>query len=280
MVFDAPPVDSRMTCQEFDQVLYPYLDGEFAPEDAVAIEGHLAGCSGCSGKVHSEQQLLAVLRSVGAGPGRQVAPAQLRERVQRSLRLEHRRANAKQWMRLSAAAAALVVIGAGAYFNYRPYARKRFVDDAALRHAKRFPPELEQVSPQQIEAWFGGKLDHRVALPRFPNAVPSGARLLNVQEKQAAYISYDATAAAGAPRRMGLFVYDDKQRDADFDALDHADLGTSHGYNVVSWREGDVVYQLVSDLDEADIRKMLTFDEPHVGDRRPTVPVRPASLRQ
>ncbi|HME91840.1 MAG TPA: transmembrane regulator PrtR, partial [Myxococcaceae bacterium] len=31
----------------------------------------------------------------------------------------------------------------------------------------------------------------------------------------------------------------------------------SHGYNVAIWRDREIVYELVSDLDESDIRQMV-----------------------
>jgi hypothetical protein len=50
-------------------------------------------------------------------------------------------------------------------------------------------------------------------------------------------------------------VYGDKANDVDVDGT--PEVGNSNGYNVVTWRNGDVVYQLVTDLDEQDIRQML-----------------------
>jgi hypothetical protein len=144
----------------------------------------------------------------------------------------------------------------GAQHGYRAFQRRLYVEDVVARHARQFPLEVGEPDPSRLEAWFGGKLDHRVWVPRFPNAVAAGARLLNVREKQAAYIRYEASGAAH-PGNMGLFVYDDSPGDVAVGALTDAAHGSSHGYNVVSWREGDVVYQLVSDLDEADIQKLL-----------------------
>jgi hypothetical protein len=34
-------------------------------------------------------------------------------------------------------------------------------------------------------------------------------------------------------------------------------MGAIEGYNVALWRDGEVVYELVSDLSEADILKMV-----------------------
>lgn len=276
-----------MTCSELEQFLYPYLDGEFEADEAVNLERHLASCPACATKVHAEKQFLAALRVSTQGLGTvPPAPEALRARLKGGFNETHRRDTLRRLGRVSAAAAVLVMVGASAYLIVRPIQRQRYIEDAALRHARRYPLEIKPASQQQIEAWFGGKLDHRVALPQFANARPAGARLLNVQEKQAAYISYDTASPEGTatgPGRIGLFVYDDKAGDADFPEGGNPQMGTSHGYNVVSWREGDVVYQLVTDLDEKDIRRMLTRDgTPRRAPSRqlPTVEVAPASLQQ
>jgi hypothetical protein len=117
-----------------------------------------------------------------------------------------------------------------------------------------------------------------VSVPHFPHATAAGARILQVRDKPAAYIRYDA------PHPMGLFVYGD---DHEMDVGAEPAVGTSNGYNVVSWRNGDVVYQLVTDLDETDVLDLLP--PPHAApvaapaappSGTPTLDVRPASLQR
>ena len=110
-----------------------------------------------------------------------------------------------------------------------------------------------------MEAWFDGKLDHRVSVPHWPNVRLSGARISNVTDRPAAYISYERGGDThGAPaRRIGLFVFDDTRREVEAPPLRAVQVNSSLGYNVAMWREGEIVYELVSDLDESDIRRML-----------------------
>ena len=118
-----------------------------------------------------------------------------------------------------------------------------------------------------------------MTVPHFPNATAAGARLLQVRDKPAAYIRFDA------PRPMGLFVYGD---DHEVDVGTEPAVSNSNGYNVVSWRNGDLVYQLVTDLDEQDIRELLPPTHPvaapipadHPATQgTPTLDVRPATLQ-
>ncbi len=264
-----------MTCPEFETFLYPYLDGEFGPAERADVEKHLAGCGACAARLHSERAVHDAIRGKVRGlSDSPPAPEALRERIRGGLRAERRRETTAQWSRYAAAAAVVAVAGSSAYWYARPHSRQRYVDDAAARHAKRYPLEIRQPSAGEIQDWFVGKLDHRVPVPVFPNAQLAGARLANVQDKQAAYIAYDAVTPPGAtPRRIGLFVYDDKAGDADFTAV--PEVGSSHGYNVVSWREGEVVYQLVNDLDESDIRQMLAAERQRPPAEAPAGPMNP-----
>jgi hypothetical protein len=100
-----------------------------------------------------------------------------------------------------------------------------------------------------------------------------------------AYVSYETAPArdGDATHNVGLFVIGDTGGALPAKALPAVQLDSSEGYNVAVWREGEVVYELVSDLDEADIRKMVTQQHPRFASTpprpvRPDVPAQPASL--
>jgi anti-sigma factor (TIGR02949 family) len=242
-----------MTCQELDRLLYPYLDGEFQPEERMDVETHLETCADCTRRVEKEREIQQALRRAARHSIQTSrAPQSLRLGIQGGLRREQRRALQFQWLRLSAAALVVVAVGGG-WFALRPEERQRFVDDAVKRHVKR----------EDAEAWFVGKLDHQVSIPRLANAQMSGARLSNVENHSAAYISYETRPEREGQeaRRIGVFVIDDSGRDLDAQALPAVQVDSSQGYNVAMWRDGEVVYELVTDLSEADIRKMLLDKE-------------------
>ena len=248
-----------MTCQELDSFLYPYLDGEFQPDERLEVEAHLSGCAACAQRVHTEAQVQQALqRAARHAVGASRAPDALRAGIQGGLRQEARRAQQAVWLRAGCMALAVATAG-GTWMAVRPGTHQHFVDDAAKRHAKRLPVEIADGTPESVEAWFGGKLDHRVPVPRLPNTTLSGARISNVKDRPAAYISYEArpSHADAPPRRIGLFVFDDAQGEIRANGLAAVEVDSSHGYNVAVWRDREIVYELVTDLDESDIRKML-----------------------
>lgn len=273
-----------MICQDLERFLYPYLDGEFQAEERLEVEAHLSRCPACAQRVHTEAQMREALRRAARHAVQSSrAPEALRASIQLGVRREYRRTLQLRWMRASAAV--LVVAAAGsAWVAVQPEPRQRFVDDAAKRHARTLPYEIAGTNHEGVERWFDGKLEHHVAVPRLPNAVVSGARISNVTDRTAAYISYESAPEAkdAPPRRIGLFVFDDSQRDVEAPPLAKVRVGSSNGYNVAMWRDGEIVYEMVTDLDESDIRRMLE----HQGARRPAgarppapdVSVKPVSL--
>lgn len=267
-----------MRCDAIEALLAPYLDDELVEGDRLAVETHLAGCAECTARTERARHFLTAVRAA-AHASTAPAPQALRARVSAGLRQARGRERRAQALKLSALAASVAVCALVGHHEYRVFQRRLFVDDVASRHARQFPLEIQRPSPEQLEAWFGGKLDHRVLVPRFPNAVAEGARLLNVREKQAAYIRYQAPRVGA---HVGLFVYGDEAFDDDVGPLPSAEHASSHGYNVVGWRDGDVVYRLVTDLDERDLAELLPPEGAKAGDdghHLPTLQVAPAGLR-
>jgi anti-sigma factor (TIGR02949 family) len=275
-----------MTCQELDRIIYPYLDGEFHTEERLEVEAHLTGCATCAQRVHAEARMQQALRRAARQAVETTrAPEALRANIREGLRREQRAVQQWWWMRASAAAL-VVVTAAGAWMTLRPEQHQRYMEDAARRHAKKLPVEIAGASHEGVEAWFDGKLDHRVSVPRLPDVRLSGARISNVTDRPAAYISYEHNPGKqGAPsRRIGLFVFDDARREVEAPPLPSVQVGSSLGYNVAVWREGEIVYELVTDLDETDIRRMLAQQQGTGGGSpsravRPEVQAMPVSLQ-
>lgn len=247
-----------MHCDELESVLHPYLDGEFETPERLDVEAHLAGCRPCAGTVHEEARFRESLRqSLFGDDAARPAPDGLKARIRLGIQQEVRAHRRRRVLRMSAAAAMIACLG-GAAWSLQPDPQRPYVDDAARRHARALPFEIEQSSPEHVEAWFNGKLDHRVPVPEFPDLAVSGARLANVRDRPAAYITYEDHKTAEPRRRVGLFVFTDTDGKLTNNQAPSVEVDTSHGYNVAMWRDGEIVYELVSDLDAEDIRRLVS----------------------
>ncbi len=135
-------------------------------------------------------------------------------------------------------------------------------EEAVAKHHRSLPLEVvaANVGEGMIPAWFADKLDFHPSPPRFraDGVRVLGARLSHLREWPAAYIRYEL------PRgQAGLFIVDDP--DGRFDASGRevrvgprvVRLVAAKGYNVATWRDDEIVYSLVSDLDEAALYELV-----------------------
>ncbi|MCY1022651.1 anti-sigma factor family protein [Pyxidicoccus sp. MSG2] len=251
-----------MTCQELERLLYPYLDGEFQPEERVDLETHLSGCAACQRRVEEETQMkLALRRAARHSVQGMQAPASLRAGLQVGLKREQRRAQYGVWLRAGAMALVVVTVGGG-WVAYQSEQRLRLARREAIqRHNKVLPFEIASASPEQMEEWFKDKVDPRVTLPQLPKAKPLGGRISILNGREVAFISYETLPQKeGEPsRRLSVFVVPDDDAAAPrVQALKAVEVDSAQGYNVVTWRDDEIVYEMVTDMDEDDIRRMLS----------------------
>ncbi len=253
------PID----CAELERSLEPYLDGEFEGADLAEAEAHLAVCTACRERAAARAGVRDAIRArlrdaMGHGSAAGRAPAALRERIQRQLAHQRR----PFWRRIvspiplataaACAAGVLVVLATRGGPNV-------LLEEAVRKHNRDLPLEVTSAGvggADAIPAWFAGKLDFRPAPPHFhkDGVKVVGARLSHLREWPAAYIRYEL------PRgHAGLFIVDDPEQR--FQATGRevrvgpsvVRVANSRGYNVAVWRQDEIVYSLVSDLDEADL---------------------------
>ncbi|WP_338866621.1 anti-sigma factor family protein [Myxococcus stipitatus] len=247
-----------MTCQELERLLYPYLDGEFQPEERVDLESHLAACPPCRRRVEDERNMRLALRRAARHSVQQMrAPATLRAGIAQGLHEEHRRAQYGVWLRAGAVALVVMTVGSG-WLMLREAQRQRMArDEIVRRHSRGLPFEIASSAPDQLETWFKGKVDPRVALPQLPKAKPLGGRISILNGREVAYISYETFPSEGEPsRRLGVFVVPDEDGPKP-QALPAVEVDSAQGFNIVTWRDHEVVYEMVTDMDERDILRML-----------------------
>jgi anti-sigma factor RsiW len=265
---------AAMDCSELTRSIDAYLDGEFDVRERAEADAHLAGCPRCATLVESQGRLRAALRAklreaMGyEAPGGQ-APEALRARIHEALLRERR----PLWRRalapvplatLAACCAGALVVLAGQGTD------DSLVEEAVKRHNRDLPLEVTAaaVGPESIPLWFAGKLDFNPTPPRFRQTGVRvvGARLSHLRELPAAYIRYEL------PRgHAGLFIVDDPERRfvpyrRPFQAPPPAvRIVNARGYNVALWRQNEIVYSLVSDLDEQALIRLVQAAQAEAG---------------
>jgi anti-sigma factor RsiW len=253
-----------MSCKEIERMLDPYLDGEFGERERTEADLHLGDCDGCRRFVDQQRRVREALKgklraAMGPGAAQGQAPATLRARVTGALE----RGRRPLWRRALSPVplATLGACAAGIAVMLTTTAIDPLVEDAVIKHARDLPLEIstQLLGPEVIPAWFKGKLDFNPAPPHFQKVRMVGARLSHIQDRPAAYVRYEVMPG----RPASLFIVEDRERRFGErgrsvlvgPAAVH--LASQRGYNVATWRQNDVVYSLVSDLDEEGLVQIV-----------------------
>jgi anti-sigma factor RsiW len=275
-----------LDCAESVALIGPFVDRELSTEDAGDLSAHLASCGACAVQLKNAEGLKAAVRRAGSI----AAPAALRARLQSALAeakppVRARRFALTRWSfdRLDPRGVAVgaAALGMAAWFALgglshpvvdkllRQSALHTVIDDGVTLHARGLPLDYAASDASLVQQWVEGKLHFGVRVPQFaqekagPRPTLMGARLSTLHNHPAAMVTYTVPAQGG--RRVSLLVVDDPEPELTGNSrhVEGRDVVVSraHGYNVVSWRSDEIVYSLISDLDESDVLAMVQAAE-------------------
>lgn len=253
-----------LQCQTLEETfLHAYVDGEFSGAEGAEVKAHLDGCADCAqaARLH-ESYKAALLRSTCA------APHALHDAVRSQLLAEARQG---RWGRAfrdpRAVGVAAAAVGAAAWFlagglHHPLFARSHtLVEDGIALHSRVLPLDYAASDVGSAQRWLEGKVDFGVHLPHLGQL--QGVRLGSVHSRQAAVVTYTIPADDG--RRVSLLIVDDPEPQlagaARFIADREVWLSQARGFNVASWRNHEIVYSLISDLDEQDVLALVKSAE-------------------
>jgi len=251
-----------MTCEEARERLLDAQRDRLAPATRAALAAHLQTCAACAHEEAAEALLSEALESRLPQRGAPVA-------LKRRLAAEWPAAPAatsgpwRRWGRYlvpAAAVAAVLVIGLPlVYQRATERAATRMVAEAVNDHLRiltsQHPLDIENSGIHQVKPWFEGRLDFAPVV-RFDGdqdfPLRGGAVGYYLDRKAAVFlfnrrlhtISLFVFRADGLPwPTRGLERVGGAQ----------AHVTTSRGFNSVLWRDGELGYALVSDVDPADL---------------------------
>ena len=188
-----------MSCEVSPELLSAYLDGALPPPEREELEAHLAQCPACRARLES---LRAVKHALARLPSREAPPGAVRARVE-SLRFAHRTSRARV---LAAAVAAVAVGAAGLLLARRPQAptltlTEELVGDHLRSVPDAMPAEVTSHDPQEVIAFFAGRVPFSPVAPAFPASRLVGGRLCQIDGRLVQLLFYDAKG-----EKLSLFV--------------------------------------------------------------------------
>ena len=251
-------------CQKLEETfLHAYVDGEFSGDEGAEVKAHLEGCAACthSMQLHESYKAAMVRSSIAA-------PHALHDAVKAQLLAEVRQGRwGRAFLDPRAVGVAAAAVGAAAWFlagglQHPLFTRPHtLVEDGIALHSRALPLDFAASDLGSAQRWLSGKVDFGVNLPRLGQV--QGVRLSSVHSRQAAVVTY--TLPRGDGRRVSLLIVDDPEQQLPGAARRIADrevwLSQARGFNVASWRNHEIVYSLISDLDEQDVLALVKSAE-------------------
>jgi len=236
-----------VSCRVPREQVHAWADGELSVDAALEAERHARDCSECAAAYRSVVALREAIRGGGlAARPSESLEARLRARLARESGPARSRAVPK-W----AAVAAALVLGAALGTLLAP-----------LREAVRSRGRDETLVAAHVRALSSGNLtevassDQHTVKPWFAGKVPFSPAVKDLSREGFPLLGGRVESVSGAPTAVLIYgrarhVIEIFVRVADRGARN----GSSEirGFHVVTWRQGDLSYEAVSDLNEGDL---------------------------
>ena len=246
-----------MACEQSQQQLHGYFDGELDALSAATFERHLEGCADCQRLLAAEQALRTSLQKADLY---ERAPVSVRKTLQGNeaktpvaLPRPARAASAAwRWLALAAALLLLVLIGWRQFgppvgLNSTQLVASTLVD----AHLRSLQPghltDVESTDRHTVKPWFDGRLDFAPPVEDFANdGFPLlGGRLDVVQGRTVAALVYGR-------RKHIINVFVEKYQPGGA----WTGAGSEQGCNWVAWEGGGFSFCAVSDVSSADLDEL------------------------
>ena len=256
-----------MDCNEARTYLLDRRRGNLAADKTSAVDAHLADCAACRHEDAADAQLSVLLEERLTRPR---APASLKRALEeRWLEPIPRKPIARSWARVGRTTAAMAA-GAALVFAVLFGLRGRASDGTLVAEAVNdhlrvlysdHPIEVESGGIHRVKPWFEGRLD-------FAPVVEFGGNDDFPLEGGSVGYFIDRKAATFVFKRrlheITLFVF--RAEGLHWPVTGLRPIGaaqgtveTSRGFHVALWRQGDLGYALVSDVNEADLLTLAAY---------------------
>jgi len=245
-------------CKGARERLLDSIRGRLLAPQQAEVDSHLATCAECRRIFERER---ALERAVAERP-RYALPESLRAKL--TAQVNPPKKNEPRWARRLAFAAPVLAAAALALFVAHSWATPNpaLVAEAVNDHLRvvyaEHPIEIESGGIHQVKPWFTGRLDFAPPISfsgddEFP--LVGGAVGLFVDRKAATFVFKHRL------HTVSLFVF--RSEGLPFPAHTDTAVGsargasvTSRGFHLLFWREGDLGYALVSDVDASALARL------------------------
>jgi anti-sigma factor (TIGR02949 family) len=239
-------------CDETQDLLHGYLDGELDVVSSRALTQHLQACSACTQAYEVQRTLRTALRTSALYF---TPPPSLHKQVRAAVRRASRTDTRPLWWSLRglsvAVAMAIVVllVWSSGLIHMRPKVDGQVLQDVIAGHVRSLMAshltDVLSADQHTVKPWFEGHVDFA---PPVPDLTAQGFPLVGGRLD---YLDNRAVAALVYKRQqhvINLFVWP-----APLSAVRPESMVTHHGYNLVQWTTAGMTYWAISTLNAQEM---------------------------
>jgi anti-sigma factor RsiW len=242
-----------VSCQETQDLLHAYVDGELDLVRALQIEQHFGECPACARDVAQQQALRSALR---AGSLYHELPRHLPSQVRAALRRTSNTAARTggwswRWLGLGAAVAGVAMLLWGIVPSWLDAsAPDRLLQELIAGHVRSLMADhlmdVPSSDPHSVKPWFEGKLDFS---PQVLDLRQDGFPLLGGRLD---YLNNRPVAAIVYQRRQHMInVY---SWPSPPETAPEVTTITRQGYHLIRWIQGGMTYWAISNLSQDELQ--------------------------
>jgi anti-sigma factor RsiW len=240
-----------MACVEWRDKLGAYADGELSPEEMRLAGEHLRGCPSCTADLLASVQMKRATHAAG----KRFSPsAELRQRIEKSLPVNKKRARAWNWMTALAMTCALLLAVSATFFRPGASQQARTFGELADLHvstlASASPVDVVSTDRHTVKPWFQGKIPFTFNLPELAGTpfTLEGGRVAYLEQTPGAQLIFKI-----GNHRISVFIFQEKPQSR-FPAGNTRSRNLT--FDVETWGAGGLRYFLVGDADPNDIHQL------------------------
>ena len=241
-----------MACESWLSQLDTYLDGELPADQMRALDAHLRTCPSCSADALARVQMKRAIKSAAM---RYTPSAELRRRIQKTMRATApRRGWSLGWQLATAALAILVLAGLSTvYWGKQTLGQQQMYSELADLHvatlASANPVDVVSTDRHTVKPWFQGKIPFTFNLPDLQNTEFTlvGGRVTYLGQVPGAHLIYQIRK-----HQISVFIFPEDMVQLN----EKGDVTKERTFNVDTWTQGGLRYIVLSDVAAADIRSL------------------------
>lgn len=239
-----------MTCEQVQELIHAYIDGELDLVNNLEIEGHLGGCEACQSEYRGHLNLVALVQG---GAQYFAAPDILKKRIEKQIDAPVRASfYSRRWLAIAATvilALSGVLLWTILSVRSQSHADDLLAQEVVSSHIRSMMlnhlVDVPSSDQHTVKPWFNGKLDFApevmdLADQGFPLA---GGRLDYINNRTVVALVYQRRKHS-----INLFIWPSST------ITDQpAKQSSINGFNLIHWTSSGTTYWAVSDVNSTDL---------------------------